>query len=155
MFHDHVSHLRSKQMAALYALFSQHTLSLATPFKMLPVGDIITSFPASKLGLDVRSLEDEFNNWQCARTRDARKSFSEMLTENSFVEFWGRLSKLGGEGVEGGVKADDTNDDAEGEGFGGKVDMKVLARNVDVGEMEKVLKVIPPLCRIFPLRFTN
>lgn len=42
--------------------------------------------------------------------------------------------------VDGGVKADETEED-EGEGGGGKVDMKVLAKNVDVTEMEKVLKV--------------
>lgn len=63
-----------------------------------------------------------------------------MLSENSFVEFWGRLGKLGGEGVDGGVKADDTGED-EGEGGGGKVDMKVLAKKVDLEEMEKVLRV--------------
>lgn len=32
-------------------------------------------------------------------------------------------------------------EDDEGEGGGGRVDMKVLAKNVDVQEMEKVLKV--------------
>lgn len=63
-----------------------------------------------------------------------------MLAENSFVEFWGRLGKLGGEGVDGGVKADDLGED-EGEGGGGKVDMKALAKKVDLEEMEKVLRV--------------
>ncbi len=68
-----------------------------------------------------------------------------MLTENAFVEFWGRLGKIGGEGVDGGVKADDLGE-GEGEGGGGNVDMKVLAKNVDVGEMEKVLKASVELC---------
>ena len=64
-----------------------------------------------------------------------------MLHENSFVEFWGRLGKVGGEGVEGGVTRDDGGDEDEGEGGGGNVDMKKLAKSVDITEMEKVLKV--------------
>jgi hypothetical protein len=53
----------------------------------------------TKLGLDVRSLEHEFEKWQRERTGEARKAFDEMLAENSFVEFWGKLKKIGGEGV--------------------------------------------------------
>lgn len=64
-----------------------------------------------------------------------------MLSENSFVEFWGRLSKIGGDGVEGSVKIEN-EDIGEGEGDSGasKVDMKSLAKNIDIREMEKVLK---------------
>jgi hypothetical protein len=100
-----------------------------------------SSLPATKLGFDVFKLEEEFNRWQRRRTTEARKAFDDMLQENSFVDFWGRLGKLGGEGVEGGVKRDDDDDDDEGEGGGGKVDMKKLAKSVDITEMEKVLKV--------------
>jgi hypothetical protein len=38
------------------------------------------------------------------------------------------------------VAAEDLGED-EGEGGGGKVDMKALAKNVDLKEMERVLKV--------------
>jgi hypothetical protein len=46
------------------------------------------------------------------------------------------------------VKAEETEED-EGEGGGGKVDMKVLAKNIDVGEMVKVVQVCdaPQLCQ--------
>lgn len=66
-----------------------------------------------------------------------------MLSENAFVEFWGRLGKLEGEGVEGGVSGGIATDDlGEEEGVGGiqRVDMKALAKNVDLKEMERVLK---------------
>ena len=87
-------------------------------------------------------LEEEFDRWQRIRTTEARKAFDDMLHENSFVEFWGRLGKIGGEGVEGGVKRDEDGDeDAAGEGGGGNVDMKKLAKSVDITEMVKVLKV--------------
>jgi hypothetical protein len=65
-----------------------------------------------------------------------------MLGENSFVEFWGRLGKIGGEGVNSSVKIDG-DDIGEGDGEEEKVDMKALAKNVDIREMEKVLKVRP------------
>lgn len=62
-----------------------------------------------------------------------------MLRENAFVEFWGRLGKIGGRGVDDGIKADDLGEDADGD----RVDMKELAKHVDLKEMVKVLKVRP------------
>lgn len=121
-------------------MFATHAPSFASAFESLPLTPLLASLPATKLGFTARALEDEFEKWQRERTHEARKAFDEMLAENSFVEFWGRLGKLGGEGVDGGVKAEDIGED-EGEGGGGKVDMKALAKNVDVGDMVKVLKV--------------
>ncbi|QRW02452.1 transcription elongation regulator 1 [Ceratobasidium sp. AG-Ba] len=95
--------------------------------------------PSRRDKLD-RGLADEFAKWQRARGVEARLAFDAMLGENSFVEFWGRLAKIGGEGVEGGVPAEEGEEEDEGEGGGGKVDMKALAKNVDVSEMEKVLR---------------
>ena len=74
------------------------------------------------------------------RTSAARAAFDEMMGENAFVEFWGRLGKIGGEGTDGYVKADEMPE-GEGEFGGGTVDMKNLARNVDVREIVKVIKV--------------
>jgi hypothetical protein len=34
-----------------------------------------------------------------------------MLGESLFIELWGRLGKIGGEGVEGGIKANDFGED--------------------------------------------
>jgi heat shock protein beta len=127
-------------MDDLRTLFESYAPSLATVFSALPHTSLLASLPVTKLGLDLKALESEFEKWQRERTHEARIAFDEMLAQNSFVEFWGRLGKIGGEGVDGGVKADEMEDD-EGEGGGGKVDMKSLAKSVDVGDMEKVLKV--------------
>lgn len=140
LFHSHIEHLRSKHLKGLYAFFEAHAPSLAVQFDALPLESLLASVPAVKLGYNVQALEHDFEKWQRERAHESRKAFDEMLTENSFVEFWGRLGKIGGEGVDGGVKADEVEGD-EGEGGGGKVDMKALAKNVDVGEVEKVLKV--------------
>ncbi|KAF9462633.1 hypothetical protein BDZ94DRAFT_1298435 [Collybia nuda] len=139
LFHTHVEHLRSKHINNLYSLFEAHATTLAKPFDSLPVSSLLSSVPVVRLGLDIETLGYEFEKWQRSRTHKCRIAFDEMLTENSFVEFWGRLGKIGGEGVDGGVKADEMEED-EGEGGGGKVDMKALAKSVDVGEVEKVLK---------------
>jgi len=132
---------------SLHALFISHSPSLAAELAALPVASLLSSLPATKLGFDVYKLEEEFNRWQRMRGTEARKAFDDMLHENSFVEFWGRLGKLGGEGVEGGVKRADDGDEDIGEGGGGNVDMKKLAKSVDITEMEKVLKVRAQHCR--------
>jgi hypothetical protein len=141
LFQSHVSQLRAKHLDNLHALFLSNAPSLATHFTALPVSSLLSSLPGTKLGYDVFKLEQEFDTWQLTRTTGAREAFNDMLHENSFVEFWGRLRKIGGEGAEGGVKRDDDGDEEEGEGGGGNVDMKKLAGNVDITEMEKVLKV--------------
>ncbi|KAG1820201.1 Hsp90 protein-domain-containing protein [Suillus subaureus] len=139
LFHAHMSQLQMKHLTGLHSLFQAHAPSLATPFSALPLESMLKSLPVTKLAFDTSGLQQEYEKWQRERTYECRKAFDEMLAENSFVEFWGRLGKIGGEGVEGGVKADDLGED-EGEGFGGKVDMKALAKSVDLSDIEKVLK---------------
>jgi hypothetical protein len=172
LFAAHISHIRSRYVSQLHALFEAHTTRLDMPADALPKS-VRTSLPAIKLGYtpetkddekanesevdldddddqdkprrrDVldRGLADEYARWQRTRAAEARLAFDALLGENSFVEFWGRLAKMGGEGVGGGVPVEEEDEEGEeGEGGGGKVDMKALAKNVDVGEMEKVLKV--------------
>ncbi|KAG9093775.1 hypothetical protein FRC06_011378 [Ceratobasidium sp. 370] len=170
MFVAHIDHLRSRYLLQLHALFEAHSTGLDMPAEALP-NSVRRGLPSVKLGfardqedskaveggdntededdedkpsrgavLD-RGLADEYARWQRARGVEARLAFDAMLGENSFVEFWGRLAKMGGEGVGGGVPVEeDDEDEGEGEGGGGKVDMKALAKNVDVSEMEKVLQ---------------
>nr|GAT59404.1 predicted protein [Mycena chlorophos] len=124
LFQAHVDHLRAKHMDALHALFETNAPKLTSTFDSLPLESMLTSMPVTR-----------------ERTTNCRKAFDEMLAENAFIEFWGKLRKIGGEGVDGGVKADDEGRaEDEGEAGGGKVDMKTLASKVDVGEIERVLK---------------
>ena len=56
---------------------------------------------------------------------EARRGFDEMMGENSFVKFWGRLGKIGGACVDSSIQNDDVGEE-EGEG-GERVDIvKVL-----------------------------
>lgn len=101
---------------------------------------------------DYPDLEREFTGWQADRYSAAREAFGAMLKENSFVKFWGRVGKMGvvedeekarldkvvfGD-EQGDTGADETE---EGEGGGGKADLKSLARGIDVKEMDRVLRV--------------
>lgn len=137
LFHEHIDQLKSKHLANLQTILLTHAPSLAIPFTSLPVSSILESQPATKLGFDVRQLEEMYERWQRERTQDARRAFDEMLNENAFVEFWGRLGKIGGKGIDEGIQADDIGEDAEG-----IVDMKALAKTVDLKEMVMVLKVL-------------
>lgn len=139
LFHQHVGNLRSKHLTNLHALFKSHASSLATPFSALPLDSIISSPPVTKLGFDEKELQHEFEKWQRERTTAARKDFDDMMSENAFLEFWGRLGKIGGKGVDETIQNDDIGEE-EGE-EGERVDMKKLAKGVDVKEIVKVLKV--------------
>ncbi|KAI0824787.1 hypothetical protein BC628DRAFT_1377732 [Trametes gibbosa] len=136
LFHAHISALRVKHLENLHGLFISHAPGLNTAFTALPVSSLLSSLPATKLGFDVDQLEREYDKWQRERWTDARAAFDQMLGENSFVEFWGRLGKMGGKGVSVSIKNEDLGDDDEEE----QVDMKALAKSVDLNEMIKVLK---------------
>jgi transcription elongation regulator 1 len=103
------------------------------------VDSLLSSLPATKLGFNKRDVEHEFERWQRERNTEARKAFDEMMGENSFVEFWGRLGKIGGAGVDSTIQNDDIGEEENEDGE--RVDMKKLAKAVDVKEILKVLKV--------------
>ena len=139
IFHDHIGKLRHKHIQSLHVLFESHTPTLATAFSTLPVDSMLSSLPATKLGFDKRDLEHEFERWQRERNTEARKAFDEMMGENSFIEFWGRLGKIGGAGVDSSIQNDDIGEEEKEDEE--RVDMKKLAKGVDVKEIVKVLKV--------------
>ena len=143
-FHAHVNGLRDKHLASLHALFASHAPGLDTAFTALPVASLLSSLPATKLGYAVDQLEHEYEKWQRERAHEARLAFDQMLNENSFVEFWGRLGKIGGKGIDASIKYDDIGEDTEED----QVDMKALAKSVDLREMIKVLKASRTLHRI-------
>ncbi|KZO90091.1 hypothetical protein CALVIDRAFT_542992 [Calocera viscosa TUFC12733] len=150
MFDLHLAALRRKHVNALETLFEAHAPELSTPFSALPAG-LVTSLPATKLGLSPRSLEREYELWQERRRAAAREAFDEMLRENSFVTFWGRARKLaqradsdasGGlaqgvleETAAYGDEEEFVSEEADGAGGLGR-----RAAEVGLGEVEMVLK---------------
>ncbi|GJJ06330.1 hypothetical protein Clacol_000521 [Clathrus columnatus] len=167
LFYKHVGRLRDRYIKSLHTLFAAHAPGLNTSWADVSSNarkTINRSLPASKLKLVVpdddgdedldsddeeamrkrrnrkdAQVEIEFDRWQRQRNIDARKAFDSMLNENAFLEFWGRMGKAGGEGIEGGVKAEEEGEE-DGEGGGGKADMKQLAKQIDGDEFGRVLK---------------
>ncbi|KAL5521253.1 hypothetical protein ACEPAG_9176 [Sanghuangporus baumii] len=142
LFNKHVDALRNKHLEALHSLFEAHALTLNTEFSELPLTSIQTSLPAQKLSLDkdIDALGREYRRWLHGRISRAEGEFQQMLNENSFVEFWGRVRKMREE-AEGSMKFEIGAEDLPGEeDETGKVDLKALAKSVDVREIERVLK---------------
>ncbi|EJU03929.1 hypothetical protein DACRYDRAFT_115219 [Dacryopinax primogenitus] len=148
MFAEHRDQLRLRQIGALRTLFLAHAPELDTPFSALPVS-LITSLPASKLGLNPRTLAKEFDTWCEEKLATARKEFDDMLRENSFVQFWGQAKKLGqasaAEAEQQGVQLEETaaygdeeefvSEEADGAGGLGK-----RAAEVGLEQVERVLR---------------
>lgn len=130
----------------MHALFAAHAPALKTKFSDTSFASIRASLPARNLRLDSNSdaLEAEFEDWSRARVAQAERDFQDMLDENAFVEFWGRLKKMQERG-EGGMKVEVGAEDLAGEEANEEdrenIDLKTLAKGVDVQEIERVLKV--------------
>ena len=169
LFSAHVARLREKHLAGLHVLFAAHAPRLDTRWKDLnesATKAVRGSVAVGKLGLSDQqedhedsdsdgrtprrrhngggedTLGAEFERWQRTRNSEARKAFDAMLSENAFLEFWGRMGKASGDGVGGSASVPDEDEDEEGDGGGGKADLKKLAQAIDMAEIEKVLKVI-------------
>lgn len=172
--------LRDRQLAALHALFEVHAPSLADKFDALPERSVRASAPATKLGMglvdvgdddaDQRSrreaedrdikaralLEDEFARWQRHRRQGAEQAFREMLSENAFVAFWGRIQKMASDKErkeqereeEGRMHVDVDDEDLIGEDTGAdgeeRASLQKLAKGIHVEEIQRVLKVTFP-----------
>jgi len=133
-------------MTALHTLFESHTPGLNAHFRDLP-DSVSTSAPAVKLGLDRHpsDLRRLWEDWQSARTTRARADFDVLLEENQFVGFWAGVKRMGKEGdgtvVHGVDNEDAADEEADGEGGGGKADLKALAKGIGGKQIQDVLKV--------------
>jgi hypothetical protein len=104
------------------------------------------SLPATKLKLSTSEIEAEFKKWQRERFTAARIDFDTLLSENLFLEFWGRVGKSKIDVDDGrktaGMDVAIENDDLIGEENEEETrDVREMAKVVDAGEVEHVLKV--------------
>jgi transcription elongation regulator 1 len=123
----------------LHTLFETHTPGLDTPFdKVYPA--IVDDPIVKRLDLSPSVLEDRWNAWHRTTETAARQSFDEMLGENSFVEFWGKMRKktLDEKALE--VKEEDEMEEGEGMGEGGSADLTAMGRQIDLEEIKAVLR---------------
>jgi len=147
---------------------------LADKFDALPERSMRASAPATKLGMglvdvgddeagerrdaeyrDIKAralLEDEFSRWQRLRRQNSERAFGEMLLENAFVAFWGRVQRMAldkerrdreREG-ENDMHVDVGDEDLIGEEAGEegeeRASLQKLAKGIHVEEIQRVLK---------------
>lgn len=138
LFEAHVARLREHKSDALAALFAQHAV-LDTPFDTVYAA--IADDPlVTRMGLAPAALEERFATWMRARESAARAEFYDLLRENNFVEFWGRMRNKVLDEAAAGVKEQDERDEGEGLGEGGAADITALAKQVDLGEIKTILR---------------
>ncbi|WFD04345.1 hypothetical protein MOBT1_003052 [Malassezia obtusa] len=154
-FDEHVQHLQDKRRDQLARLFAKHTTDERGAEQLAVDMDSVLALVRHDedfnnaglrrfVGEDAgahrslnTSLEREFQEWDRWRHERARAEFVEMLKENAFVDFWGRLRKEKEQHAHAPedmqIKEDD---DIDPEG----VSVFDMASHVDLAEMESVLK---------------
>lgn len=144
MFENHLAQLGSKRSNDLDQLFKTHVTTLATTYDEI-YPKIVDDFTVKRLGLQGEALEDRFKAWHRMRESEARREFDQMLGENSFVEFWGRMRKKKLDEAALKVEADEMGE-GEGLGEGGAADLTALAKQIDLNEIKAVLRVRSSFC---------
>jgi transcription elongation regulator 1 len=131
VFEGHIERIRETKADALSSLFAQNS-TLETEFG--DIYDKIAEDPlVQRLGLGAGALEERFNAWKRAREMAARAEFYELLRENNFVEFWGRMRNKVLDETATKVKQDE-EDVEEG------MDVTALAKQVDLAEIKSILR---------------
>lgn len=144
LFGAHLAHLTRKRLAALHAAFAANTDSLATRFADVHA-KVADDAAVRRMHLAPDALEDEYERWQREQNDGARRAFFELLKENAFFIFWAGQKKAEKRERTKGFGMEDADDDSgdEGDEGGGKASLKDMASQIDMREVESVLRVSP------------
>ncbi|WFD35963.1 hypothetical protein MCUN1_002834 [Malassezia cuniculi] len=148
-FEEHVAHIRERRRDQLARLFAKHARYDDGTERLDIDPDVVVTLVASdpeyensgvRLFVGTKdSLAQEYAEWDAWRKEQARNAFEDMLNENAFVDFWGRLRKERERQesctVNTDVKADDEDEDQAGASI---LDM---ASAIELKEIESVLRV--------------
>ncbi|KAG7527712.1 hypothetical protein FFLO_06660 [Filobasidium floriforme] len=139
MFIAHLQSLAHKRLDALHKLFLAHAPSLDTPFEDV-YPEIVNDFAVTRLGLTPEKLQSRYEEWQRVRFQQSKAEFQALLKESSFVDFWGRMKNkaLASQGVIPNEDSDEEDDG--GDETGGKANLEIMAKQIDLKEMHDVLQ---------------
>jgi len=155
-FEEHVSRLRSRrrdQLARLFEKYAQDASGVArldAPVEtVLPLVRADDAFLQSGLprfvGEDAgvhktstTTLESEYFAWDTWRQTQARAEFQDMLNENAFVDFWGRMRK---EKEQHGEEQLEVPKDEEADEDDATDSLLDMASQLDLQAIESVLRV--------------
>lgn len=98
IFYEHVDHLNLRRLRSLEEIFEKYAPTLDTEREVaLPLildDEEIDRKQLTRLHALVsgsKTIGDLFDQWQTKREHESYKAFMQMLKENAFVDFWGRL----------------------------------------------------------------
>jgi len=149
LIQQHINSLNEKRLRELQGVFEKHAPALDVEVEVaLPLikdDDEIERRNLDKLKVLVsgqKSMRDLFQEWRQESERNASLAFQEMLKENGFVSFWGRLRQEHEQrqkatkdaGGVGGRQGEDEEDEDE-------PDLLQMAGNVDMEEIHSILRV--------------
>lgn len=148
-FSNHVAHISDRRRDQLARIFSKHTRHSDGTESLDIEPEVVVTLVANdseyensgvRLFAGTReALGYEYAEWNKWRHKRARDEFEEMLNENAFVDFWGRLRKEREHQENSTVNTNvQPEDEDEGETGATILDM---ASNVELKEIESVLQV--------------
>ncbi|MCO5590198.1 hypothetical protein L7F22_044167 [Adiantum nelumboides] len=98
LFYNHIDHLNRRRLRSLEDVFEKYAPTLDTEREVaLPLilnDEEIDRKQLTRLHVlasGSKTVGDLFDQWQTRREEDSQKAFLQMLKENAFVDFWGRL----------------------------------------------------------------
>lgn len=139
IFEEHIARLGANKGDALNKLFATAAPELHTPYE--EVYAAIADDPlVARLGLAGAALEERFAAWRRAREVEARREFDTLLSENKFVDFWGRMRNKELDESAANVEEQEEREAGEGLHDGGDADMVALAQKMDLSEVKAVLR---------------
>jgi transcription elongation regulator 1 len=154
LIQQHIDHLNEKRLRELERVFERHASSLDVEAEIaLPLirnDDEVERRQLDQLEVLVsgrKSMKDLFLDWRDESERQASMAFQQMLKENAFVNFWGRLRQEHKQRQEAAEKGNG----AGGAGGGGRQgedeededdpDLLQMAGNIDLEEIHSILRV--------------
>ena len=144
MFDEHLSELYFKRRDAIEGLFIAHSPNLRSDFETVH-SELCGNPAVMRMGMSKNGIKRLFEDWSRRRYAQARKDFDDLLAESNFVEYWGRLKQeaLGkDEDRARGLLGNDDDGD-ENTNMEDAVDLKTMAAQIDMKELQAVLRVIP------------
>ncbi|WWC70304.1 uncharacterized protein I206_104254 [Kwoniella pini CBS 10737] len=146
IFSQHIERISSKRSNELHQLFESNTPSLDTKYDDV-YPKIVEDPIIKRLGLQGDNLENQWKIWLRNKESIARREFDEMLGENSFIEFWGKMRKKNLDENALNVKIDDQFAEAEGlrdivgeDDDNEKKNINDMAKQINLSEIKSVLR---------------
>ena len=148
-FANHVAHICDRRRDQLARIFSKHARRSDGSESLDIESGVVVTLVANdpeyensgvRLFAGTReALDHEYTEWNKWRHKRARDEFKEMLNENAFVDFWGRLRKEREHQENSTVNTNIQPEDEDESENGAKI--LDMASNVELKEIESVLQV--------------